>query len=257
MTLTPALFIGHGHPLNALVENSYTQALQAAAAQLPVPAAILVISAHWLGDAVSVSSGLQPRTLYDFGRFDARLRELVYPAAGAPEWAAAVQAALAPVPVQAAPQRGFDHGVWTVLKWLFPGAQVPVLQLSLDMRRPPAAHYALGQALRGLRAEGLMIIGSGNVVHNLQQLDWAHCEAPTPAWAQRFAALVQAHLLARNHAALIDYRSLPDAWPAVPSPDHYLPLLYIAALQGDTEPLQWLCEDFQYGSISMLSFRVG
>ncbi|ALG68201.1 4,5-DOPA dioxygenase extradiol [Beggiatoa leptomitoformis] len=248
----PALFIAHGNPMNALADNSYTQTLTRLGQQLPTPTAILMISAHWQTDGTQVASSAQPRTIHDFGGFPPELFAQQYPARGAPTLAKTIRQLLPKVTENA--DMGLDHGAWTVLKFLYPQANIPVLQLSLDYRLSPAAHYALAQALQPLREQGVLIIGSGNIVHNLRAIRWENAEIAPYSWAIAFDKQVQQWLLNRDHAALINYQQLGEAARlSVPTQEHYLPLLYITALQRVTEKAHLFHTGFEYASISMLS----
>jgi 4,5-DOPA dioxygenase extradiol len=252
---TPALFIGHGNPMNALQSNADSQAWRAMVAGLPRPRAVLAISAHWLTRGVAVTAMQQPRTIHDFAGFPAALNEFQYPARGDPQLAAEIAALLAPQKVALDADWGLDHGAWSVLTHLFPAADIPVLQLSLDASKTPAEHYAMAIKLRPLRDTGVLILGSGNVVHNLRRMDWNQPEGAFD-WATRFNARIRQSLLDRDHAALFDLSS-DDARLAVPTPEHYWPLLYIAAQQLPDEALQLFNDRIEYGAIGMLSFRVG
>lgn len=253
----PALFIGHGSPMNAIEDTPWRRAWQALATTLPRPRAILVVSAHWMTPGIGVTAMQDPETIHDFGGFPDALFAVEYPAPGDPALAQRVQALLAPQPVCLDRSWGLDHGAWSVLLHLFPDADVPVVQLSLDLSRPAAEHYALGQALRPLRDEGVLILGSGNVVHNLGLLQWQGGQ-PAPAWSARIEQRVMDCLQRRDHAALIDYPRLdPQALLAIPTPEHYLPLLYIAALQADDETPTFPVQGIDLGTISMLSVRYG
>lgn len=258
MTRMPAVFFGHGNPLNALADNDYTRAWRALGAELPRPRAVLCVSAHWYLPGTRVTAGAAPPTIHDFGGFPRELYEVAYPAPGEPALGERVRALLAPLPVAADPEWGLDHGTWSVLCHVYPGADVPVVQLSLDESQPAAHHYALGARLRPLRDEGILVVGSGNLVHNLHTYAWGRHPVEPFDWALRFEAEARRLLEAREHGPLIDYESLGrDALLAVPTPDHYLPLLYVMALQDEGEPVAFPVEGVDGGSISMLSVRVG
>jgi len=199
----------------------------------------------------------KPRTIHDFGGFPQELFEVEYPAPGSPPLAARVRELLVPIEVQQDQDWGLDHGAWSVLVHVFPDANVPVVQLSLDASQPPRYHYELGARLAPLRDEGVLIVGSGNVVHNLGRIQWA-ADAKPYDWASRFNETVRAHLAAREHQALIDYASFGgDARLSVPTPEHYLPLLYILAQQGQGEALSLPVDGIEYGSIGMITVAVG
>jgi 4,5-DOPA dioxygenase extradiol len=256
--MMPALFIGHGHPLNAIQRNEFTTALNQASAELPRPDAILVVSAHWLSRSdVAVSATEQPETIYDFGPFHPDLFRITYSAPGAPRQADRVAGLITAPAVRVDHRRGLDHGAWAVLRHLFPAADIPVFQLSIDVAQPPRSHYGLARRLLPLRSEGVMIVGSGNIVHNLRRIDWQNVNAPTEDWAKAFDATVKDLVLASRHQALVEYDRLEFARAAVPTNDHYLPMLYAVGLQQPGEQVEFLYEGFQYGNISMRCFRIG
>jgi 4,5-DOPA dioxygenase extradiol len=253
----PAVFFGHGSPMNALEQNRYTETWRHIGASLPVPKAILCVSAHWYIRGTAVTAMDRPRTIHDFGGFPQELFEAQYPAPGSPALAARVRELLAPVSVQLDQTWGLDHGAWSVLAHVYPDANVPVVQLSLDASQPPQYHYDLGARLAPLRDEGVLIVGSGNVVHNLGRIQWAEDARPYD-WATRFNEKARAHLAAREHQPLIDYLSLDgDARLSVPTPEHYLPLLYVIASQTSNETASLPVDGIEYGSIGMLTTVVG
>jgi 4,5-DOPA dioxygenase extradiol len=258
MTVMPAIFFGHGNPLNALRHNVWTEGWLSIGAGIPRPRAILCISAHWYLPATRVTVMSAPRTIHDFGGFPSELYEVVYPAPGDPELARRVQNLLAPIDVGLDEQWGLDHGTWSVLRHVFPEADVPVVQLSIDETQPAEFHYELGKRLAPLRDEGVLVTGSGNLVHNLHAYAWGnHIVAPLN-WALRFEEQARKLLEIRNHSPLIKYETLgPDALLAVPTPDHYLPLLYIAGLQRDGDQISYPVEGYDGGSISMLAVQIG
>jgi 4,5-DOPA dioxygenase extradiol len=256
--MMPVLFIGHGHPLNAIRRNDFTAALERVGAALPRPEAILVVSAHWLSrNGIAVSATEQPDTIYDFGAFDPDLFRITYPAPGAPRQAERVAELLTAPAVRVDRRRGLDHGAWTALRHLFPAADIPVFQLSIDIAQPPRLHYELAGKLFPLREEGIMVIGSGNIVHNLRRIDWEDEKAPTEDWARTFDETAKDLLLKNRHDDLIQYERLEFAAAAVPTNDHYLPLLYTIGLQQPGETVQFLFEGFQYANISMRCLRIG
>ena len=231
----PALFIGHGSPRNALFETRFSTKWSAIAGEFAKPRAILCISAHWETKGVLITRAPRPRTIHDFYRFPDDFYEVEYPAPGDPALAYRIEARLDAFGARAdLDSWGLDHGAWTVLRWMYPQADVPVLQLSLDIRRSSAQHYAIGQALAGLRDEGVMLLGSGNIVHNLR-VARPRADEVVP-WAQRFDDLVLEKAAAGDHAALIGFTALPDAADAVPESEHFLPLLYILAAARPGEP---------------------
>jgi 4,5-DOPA dioxygenase extradiol len=253
----PAVFFGHGSPMNALEQNRYTDAWRRLGETLPQPKAILAVSAHWETRGTAVTAMDKPRTIHDFGGFPQELFEVQYPAPGSPLLAARVRELLAPVEVRLDQSWGLDHGTWSVLAHAFPDANVPVVQLSLDASQPPRYHYELGARLAPLRDEGVLIVGSGNVVHNLGRILWAEDARPYD-WAVRFNEKVRAHLAAREHQPLIDYASLgDDARLCVPTPEHYLPLLYVLAQQNADETVTLPIDGIELGAIGMLTAIVG
>lgn len=254
----PAIFFGHGNPMNALLQNGYTEAWGKIGRELPRPKAILCISAHWYIQGVAVTAMPAPRTIHDFGGFPPELYAVQYPAPGSPELAARVRDLLAPIDVTMDERWGLDHGTWSVLVHVFPDAEVPVVQLSIDETQPAAFHYHLSKRLMPLRDEGVLVIGSGNLIHNLHAYAWGRHDVKPFDWALRFEEKARAFVLADDHGPLIEYETLGrDAMFAAPTPDHYLPLLYILALKREGEQVTFPIEGFDGGSISMTSVRVG
>jgi 4,5-DOPA dioxygenase extradiol len=255
----PALFFGHGNPLNALRTNAWTEGWRAIGESIPRPRAILCVSAHWyVSDDTAVTAVATPRTIHDFGGFPQALYEFRYPAPGDPALASRVQALLAPHPVRLDEHWGLDHGTWSVLCHAWPAADVPVVQLSMDERLAPRAHYDLAARLAPLRDEGVVIAGSGNVVHNLHAYGWGR-HVPEPyAWTRAFEDRVRGLILAGDHEPLIEYESMGrEATLSVPTPEHYLPLLYVLAQQRGGEAVSFPVEGVDGGSVSMLAVRVG
>lgn len=258
MTVMPAIFFGHGNPMNALGQNAWTDGWLSIGADVPRPRAILCISAHWYLPATLVTAMSTPRTIHDFGGFPRELFEVVYPAPGDPQLARQVQNLLAPIGAGLDEQWGLDHGTWSVLRHVFPEADVPVVQLSIDETQPPEFHYEIGKLLAPLRDEEVLVIGSGNLVHNLHAYAWGNHTVAPLNWALRFEERARELLEAGNHGPLINYETLgPDALLAVPTPDHYLPLLYITGLQRDGDQISFPVEGYDGGSISMLAVRIG
>lgn len=254
----PAFFFGHGNPMNAIERNAFTEAWSAIGAALPRPKAVLCVSAHWYLPATAVTADPAPRTIHDFGGFPRTLYDVRYPAPGDPVLAHHVRDLLAPVPVSVEEPWGLDHGTWSVLCHVFPRADVPVVQLGIDETQPPAFHYELGERLAPLREEGVLVVGSGNVVHNLHAYAWGRHPAEPFDWALRFEEKVKALLKAADHGPLIDYESLGgDAVLAVPTPDHYLPLLYVAGTRAPGEDASFPVTGIDGGSVSMLAVRFG
>ncbi|RZU46822.1 4,5-DOPA dioxygenase extradiol [Fluviicoccus keumensis] len=252
-TPAPALFIGHGSPENAIRDNAFTQSLQQLGKRLPRPKAALVISAHWLARGLAMTTAPQPRQVFDFSGFPDALYDIRYQPRTSPEL---IQRLLQlNSSIQAMPDQGFDHGVWTVLKHLWPDADVPLVQLGLDVRLDRAGHLALGESLRELRNEGYIIVASGNIVHNLRELDWRQPESGFP-WAQRYDLGVKKAIESCDNAFLTQARAAQDgdARLSVPSEDHYWPLLYVTGARLPTDRLEWSYEGYEYGGISLRSF---
>jgi len=254
----PAIFFGHGNPLNAITENDYTVRWKQIGNSIPRPKAILSISAHWYIEETAVTAMNRPRTIHDFGGFPEELYLVKYPAPGNTELARRIPSFLDPVPVRLDQKWGLDHGTWSVLHHVFPDADIPVIQLSLNEAQPPWFHFQTGRRLARLRDEGILIIGSGNLVHNLHAYGWGKRTLAAYDWALRFEKQARELMVGREHEKLIEYESLGrDAVLSVPTPDHYLPLLYILALRGDSESITFPAEGFDGGSVSMLSVQVG
>lgn len=251
----PALFVGHGNPMNTLADNANTRIWGQLGERIGAPRAILVVSAHWQTRGIAVCNAERPRTLHDFSGFPRRLDEFVYLAPGDPALAQRIADTLAPEPVALDDAWGLDHGAWSILAHLRPAADIPVVQLSLDSRRTPAEHLRLAARLAPLRDEGVLILGSGNVVHNLGRMDWQQPESAL-AWAKRFQARVMDCLARADHAGLLALDD-DDARLAVPTTEHFLPLLYIAALRRPGEPVGFANARIEYGAIDMLCYRVG
>lgn len=253
----PAVFIGHGSPTNALATNASTAAWRALGDSLPRPRAILCVSAHWYTRGSFVTANSTPPTIHDFGGFPKPLYEVRYGAPGDPALAARVIEVLAPDVVRPSSDWGLDHGTWSVLVHMYPNADIPVVQLSIDGTQPAAVHYALGQRLAALRDEGVLVLGSGGIVHNLARVDWTNA-SPPPPWAVDFDERVRARLLAGDDAALIDYPQLGEgARLAVPTPDHYLPLMYVLGCRRPGDVASIPLTGFELGTISMTAVVLG
>jgi len=252
----PVAFIGHGTPMNALEHNRHTDAWRAFVASIPKPKAILVISAHWYTRGVGVTAMAKPKTIHDFGGFPQALFDMQYPAAGDPALAHRVQELLKPLEANLDHNWGLDHGTWSILVHMFPEADISVVQLSIDGTQPPQFHYDLGKQLGALRDEGVLILGSGNVVHNLRVMQRSD-QAPAYTWAVNFNDFVRNQVQHRNHTSLIDYASQGEAAQlSIPTPEHYLPALYILGLQRDEDRFSILTDGIELSSISMLSFAL-
>ena len=254
----PALFVGHGNPMNALANNTYTQAWAELGRALPRPRAIIVISAHWYLPMTAVTATAQPRTIHDFGGFPRALFEYQYPAAGDTNVAHEVKAQLQPHDVALDYEWGLDHGTWAVLCHMYPKADVPVLQLSIDETLPAREHYRIGQQLAPLRDRGILILGSGNVVHNLHTYAWGKHEHEPYDWATRFEQQVRASVISGDHEPLINYEQLgKDAALSAPTPEHYLPLLYVLGTAHANDVPSFPVTGMDGGSVSMMSVELG
>lgn len=258
MPALPAIFFGHGNPMNALLDNEYTRRWSAIGQSIAKPKAILSISAHWYVPATGVTISTAPRTIHDFGGFPPELYQVKYPAPGDPDLAQRVQQLLAPVPVALDNSWGLDHGTWSVLKHVYPQADVPIVQLSIDETQPAEWHFDIARRLAILRDEGVLIVGSGNLVHNLHTYAWGREAVEPYDWALRFEQQAREMLVAEEYRPLIDYERLGrDAMLSIPTPDHYLPLLYVLGTRQKGEPASFPVEGVDGGSVSMLSVRIG
>jgi 4,5-DOPA dioxygenase extradiol len=254
-TTMPVLFLGHGSPMNALDDNPWTRGWAEAVRDTPKPAAILCVSAHWETRGVAVTAEPRPKTIHDFGGFPQALFDMRYPAPGSPALARRVADLLAPTPVRLAEDWGLDHGTWSVLVKAYPEADVPTIQLSLDRTLTPEQHYALAGRLAPLREEGVLIIGSGDIVHNLRAADFRRPEAVD--WALRFRDKANALIAAGDYQALVHYEALgPDAIAAINSAEHYLPLLYVLGLKRPGETVETFNDDV-FAALSMTSLKIG
>jgi len=250
----PTLFVGHGSPMNAIEDNDFSRAWRALGTRLPRPRAILCVSAHWETAGVAVTADARPATIHDFYGFPEALYAVDYPAPGDAALARRVAALLAPLPVRLADDWGLDHGAWSVLRLIYPDADVPVVQLGIDTTLPAAHHGALARHLAPLRDEGVLVMGSGNIVHNLYEVDWSQDAAPDLRTVD-YDAWVRDAVAEGRHDELIDYRRAnPISGWAAPTAEHYLPLLYVLGLQGDDERIETVHESFQNATVSMRSF---
>jgi 4,5-DOPA dioxygenase extradiol len=252
----PVLFLAHGNPMNALDRNRFTQAWSDMGRRAGRPRAILMISAHWYTRGLAVQGMPSPRTIHDFGAFPQALFDVRYPAPGDPALAERVKDLLSPYWTVAIDDRqwGLDHGAWSVLVHAYPEADIPVVQLSIDGTQPLSYHREVGQRLQALREEGVLIIGSGNVVHNLPRMDWGQPDIAYD-WAQRFQDRVQSAITQHEEVVLDNYPALgPDAERSIPTPDHYLPLLYVLGARRDDDEVVFETPELVHGSLSMMSF---
>jgi len=255
-TRMPAVFFGHGSPMNAIDDNAYTKAWERIGQTMPRPTAIVAVSAHWYTRGTAVTAMEQPPTIHDFGGFPQALFDIRYPAPGDPALARRIQSLLAPVPVHLDTEWGLDHGTWSVLVKAFPKADIPVLQLSIDATQPNSFHLELGRRLSALRDEGVLLIASGDVVHNLRAMRRGTTQGYD--WAERFNAQVRDALLQGDNDKLVDYAAWgDDAMLSVPTPEHFLPLLYIAGARRDDESVSIAVDGMDLGSVSMLTAVVG
>lgn len=255
----PALFLGHGSPMNVLEENIWTETWRELGKNLPRPKAIIAVSAHWYTRGTAVTAMEKPRTIHDFGGFPQALFDTHYPAPGAPLLAQQVADALAPVAVELDQEWGLDHGSWGVLIKMYPEADIPVIQLSVDGTKPPAYHFELGRKLAALREQGIMIVASGNVVHNLRMVRWQG-EAEAWPWAESFNQYVRDNLNWEGESEqhpLINFMQHEGAALSNPTPEHYLPLLYVLGARAEGEAISVPVDGVVMGSLSMLSVQVG
>jgi 4,5-DOPA dioxygenase extradiol len=255
----PILFIGHGSPMNAIENNEYTEGWRSIATTIPKPEIILCISAHWETPGTHVTSMEKPRTIHDFGGFPPRLYEIQYPAPGSPGMAAETKRIIRQADVGLDHRWGLDHGCWSVVKHMYPEADIPVLQMSLDFRKPPEYHYELGKELAPLRSKGVLIIGSGNIVHNLGMVAWDKMDKAEYGfdWAVEANEKMKRFILSDDHKSLIDYKAQGHSFSlAIPTPEHFLPLLYILALKNKGENVAIFNDKAVMGSLTMTSIKI-
>ena len=254
-TKMPALFIGHGSPMNAVEDNEFSWAWAEMGKSLPTPKAILCISAHWETTGAQATAMEQPKTIHDFYGFPQELYGMQYPAPGSPGLARLVQETVGQANVRLDYDWGLDHGTWSVLCRMFPQANIPVVQLSLDRTQPPAFHYKVGKELAALRRRGILIVGSGNMVHNLRLMAW---QDTAHDWALEVDAAIKQAILSGDHDSIVHYHKLGQAARlAVPTNEHFLPLLYVLALQDQPDQVTFFAERVTFGSISMRAVRIG
>jgi len=255
----PTLFLGHGSPMNAIETNNYTRMLNRLGQQLPRPKAVLMVSAHWMTRGTGVTHMAKPKTIHDFGGFPQELFAVQYPAPGSPKLAEEIQSLLKNEVLVGLDdeQWGLDHGAWSVLRHMYPQADVPVVQLSLDMTQPIEFHFELGKKLRPLRDKGVLILASGNVVHNLRRISW-DTNAPVQAWAAEFDQWVKARIDAKDFAALVhEATKTENGKLSIPTPDHYYPLLYILGASEPEDKIEHVFEEIQNASIAMRCVKFG
>lgn len=250
----PLLFVGHGNPMNAIEDNEFSRAWTQLGAALPRPRGIVCVSAHWETDGTCVTAMDRPATIHDFSGFPAALENMLYPAPGSPELADRVMSIAPSARIRPDRSWGLDHGAWSVLCRMYPQADIPVVQVSLDAGAPPDFHYELGRELGELRQEGVLLLGSGNMVHNLRVMAW---QQEGFDWADECDKAMAELIAAADHQALIDYARIPHARKAIPTEEHYLPLLYVLGAAGEGEPVTFFNEKVTLGSVSMRGVRVG
>jgi len=253
----PVLFVGHGSPMNAIEENEFTRGWLTISQSLPNPTAILCISAHWETKGTFVTAMDRPQTIHDFGGFPQALFDVQYPAPGNPELARETKATVTKATIGLDEKWGLDHGAWSVIKVMYPGAGIPVIEMSLDYLQNPQSHYDLGKELSWLRKKGVLIIGSGNMVHNLRVLNWNKPDQGFD-WAMEANAKFKKLIISNDHLSLINYRNLgQEVDLAIPTPEHFLPLLYVLGLKTENEEVSFFNDKSVMGSISMTSLRIG
>ncbi len=256
----PVLFIGHGSPMNAIEDNEFSKRWQQMGKEIPIPKAVVVVSAHWLTKGTMVTAMPNPKTIHDFGGFPQALFDVQYPAPGSPELATEIQKLITNPAVELDHDWGLDHGTWSVVKHMYPDADIPVLQLSIDYYKPAAYHYELAKQLLALRKKGVLIIGSGNMVHNLRMVAWDKLSEPEYGfdWALEMNDIFKNKISNGFHKELIQYEKLHKAATlAIPTPDHYYPLLYILALQTDNDKVEFFNDKAVGGSLTMTSVKIG
>lgn len=254
----PVLFMGHGSPMNGIEENEFSEYWAKLANEIPQPEAVLCISAHWLTRGTYVTAMPQPKTIHDFGGFPRELYEVQYPAPGEPELAKEVSSIVQSTNVGLNHDWGLDHGTWTVVRHMYPEANIPVIQLSIDYYKPAAYHYKLAGELASLRKKGVLIIGSGNMVHNLRRIDWQNMNTPNWGfdWAKESNETFKEKIEKADHQALVNYQNLGSAAKlAIPTPDHYFPLIYSLGLQDKNDETEFFNDKYVGGSLSMTSVK--
>ncbi len=258
--LMPVLFVGHGSPMNGIEDNGFSKRWTNIAKEIPTPTAVLVISAHWFTKGTSITAMDFPKTIHDFGGFPEALYQVQYPAPGNPVLAKETASLIHSTHVELDHDWGLDHGTWTIVRHMYPEANIPVLQLSIDYSKPPSFHYELAKELFALRKKGVLIIGSGNMVHNLRMVAWDKLNGPAYGydWALQMNQTFKDLILHRDHQPLIHYDQLGrEAMLAIPTPEHYLPLLYTLGLQDKNDPIAFFNDQPVGGSLTMTSVKIG
>lgn len=255
----PVLFLGHGSPMNAIEENEFVRGFRKVGNDIQTPTAILCISAHWETKGTFVTAMEQPKTIHDFGGFPKELFEVQYPAPGSPELAADTQSIITSTSVEMDHHWGLDHGAWSVIKHMYPNANIPVVQMSIDYTKPPQYHFELATELKSLREKGVLIVGSGNMVHNLRMVAWDKLnDTYAYDWALEASEKIKQYILDENFKPLIDFRNQGSAFDlAIPTPEHYLPLLYTMALKDKNEQIELFNDKPLAGSLTMTSVKIG
>ncbi len=255
----PVLFLGHGSPMNAIEENEFVTAFRNVALEIPKPNAILCISAHWETKGTFVTAMENPATIHDFGGFPKDLFDVQYPAPGSPDLAFETSKLITKAEVGLDDKWGLDHGAWSVIKHLYPDADIPIVQMSIDYSQTPQYHYELAQQIQSLRHKGILVIGSGNIVHNLRMLSWKHLNENFGFdWALEANEKMKQYILSGDHQPLIDFRSQGSAFDlAIPTPEHYLPLLYSLALKDEKDEVKLFNDKALAGSLTMTSVKIG
>mgnify|MGYP000502910853 FL=1 len=259
-SVMPTLFIGHGSPMNGIEDNEFSRTWSAMAKEIPTSKAVLVVSAHWMTRGTQITAMESPKTIHDFGGFPRELFEVQYPAKGDPILAKETQKLIKSTHVELDHDWGLDHGTWTIIRHMYPKANIPILQLSIDSGQNMTYHYDLARELADLRQKGVLIVGSGNIVHNLRMLDWGKLNAPNYAfdWAKQINQKMKDLILNNEHERLVKYESLGrEALMAIPTPEHYIPLLYVLGLKGKNEKIRFFNDMAVGGSLTMTSVKIG
>jgi 4,5-DOPA dioxygenase extradiol len=254
----PVLFVGHGSPMNGIEDNEFSQRWKTMAAEIPTPKAVLVVSAHWYTKGTFITAMDNPKTIHDFGGFPKALFEVQYPAPGDKELAKEIASLIHSTNVELNHDWGLDHGTWTIVRHMYPGANIPVLQLSIDYTKGPQYHYELANELQELRKKGVLIIGSGNMVHNLKMISWEMINGGGYDWAVDMNDTFKNLISRKEHSSLIDYQNLGTAARlAIPTPEHYIPLLYTLGMQTKKDDVSFFNDKAVGGSLTMTSVKVG